>query len=81
MLLLLLLLLLLECYELLILLKANWVVSHGKCQHGPLLFKDLLLLLRGQRVEHLLCHLWSLLLILDLLLLLNHWVALDAIVP
>ena len=81
MLLLLLLLLLLECYELLILLKANWVVSHGKCQHGPLLFKDLLLLLRGQRVEHLLCHLWSLLLILYLLLLLNHWVALDAIVP
>ena len=81
MLLLLLLLLLLECYELLILLKAYRVVSHGKCQHGPLLFKDLLLLLRGQRVEHLLCHLWSLLLILDLLLLLNHWVALDAIVP
>lgn len=45
--LLLLLLLLLECYELLILLEGNRVISHRKCQHSPLLFEDLLLLLRG----------------------------------
>jgi hypothetical protein len=79
--LLLLLLLLLECYELLILLESNRVISHRKCKHSPLLFKDLLLLLRRQRVEHLLCHLRSLLLILDLLLLLTHLVALDAVIP
>jgi hypothetical protein len=79
--LLLLLLLLLECYELLILLEGNRVISHCKCQHSPLLFEDLLLLLRGQRVEHLLCHLRSLLLTLDLLLLLTHLIALDAVIP